>query len=216
MLDPNTFASNREQGAAPAAGGSGGAAPDAPAPGQSAGGSGEDRRAMPSAPSPGGDGKTPSTPSTDAMIEAMRTADARLASAVLADWGEDTPRNLAFARGAAERLASPALVELLDGWEINGTPLGNHPAVVEAAARIGRLLAATPGDPRSLAAAPDQRSPASAAETARAKARIDELMRLMHEQPAKYRSDAVQKELQALFAGIHGERPIVGDRGRTI
>lgn len=165
-------------------------------------------------------GRTPEESShphaAEKAIAAMRAADSGLASAVLADWGADTGRNLEFARGAAERLASPALVALLESWEINGTPLGNHPAIVEVAARIGRLLAEAPGNPKSIGGERRKGLAPDDPRAKKAKSRIDELMKLMHDAPATYRGAAVQKELQGLFASLHGDGPVVGGGGRTL
>ena len=62
-------------------------------------------------------------------------------------WGGDTDRNVEFAKGAM--VSIPHSLEVLRVLESVG--LGDHPSVLKFLASAGRLLAATPGDPRGNA-----------------------------------------------------------------
>jgi len=61
------------------------------------------------------------------------------------EWGLDFQKNLDFATAAWKAFRTPEIDRVIDAVGIT-----NHPAYVKALARIGRQLAAVPGDPATL------------------------------------------------------------------
>ena len=149
---------------------------------------------------------------TEAAFEEMRRADAALADALLDEWGEEAGPNLAHARKVAEKVALPELLDLLGSVELDGSLLGDHPAVVGTAARIGRMLA--------LGADPDvedgaEKRIASGAGRESLQKRIDSLHELQWQDPSKYASSRTQRELRDLYARLHGGGAIQDVEGRS-
>jgi hypothetical protein len=72
----------------------------------------------------------------DDAFAVMSGVDQVGAEALRERWGADADANLAYARSAVSALATSELIEALEE-----SGLGDHPAVIEVAARIGRQLA---------------------------------------------------------------------------
>lgn len=138
-----------------------------------------------------------------AVLAAMTAADPDAAAALQAEWGADFGGQIALARQGAQALATPELVALLED-----SGLGDHPALIRAAAEIGRRLADTRSDASAAADVPD------AAELERLEAEIDRLHGLQASQPQAYRSERTQRSLARLYARRYGRGPLVGEDQR--
>jgi len=74
----------------------------------------------------------PNQAQTDAIFGVMSEADPDAAAALKSEWGQNAAHNVSFARAAVSTFASSELIVHLDE-----TGLGNHPALIAAAAEIG-------------------------------------------------------------------------------
>ncbi len=178
-----------EQDASPAEAAAGGPEPEA------------SEEAVPEASATGSDEATEAEGGEAAVLEAMAAADPEAAAALRAEWGRDFAGNLALARRGAQALATPDLVALLDD-----SGLGDHPALIRAAAEIGRRLADPDTAPESL----------EAADLERLEAEIDRLHGLQTSQPQAYRSERTQRSLARLYARRYGKGPLVGEGQRRL
>ena len=136
-----------------------------------------------------------------AVLAAMAAADPEAAADLRAEWGADFAGKLELARRGAQALATPDLVALLDD-----SGLGDHPALIRAAAEIGRRLADPDTAPESL----------EAADLERLEAEIDRLHGLQTSQPQAYRSERTQRSLARLYARRYGQGPLVGEGQRRL
>ncbi len=152
------------------------------------------------------------TITTEAAFEEMRRADAALADALLDEWGEEAGPNLAQAREVAEKVALPELLDLLGSVELDGSLLGDHPAVVGTAARIGRMLAL--GADTEVEEGAEKRGTSGRGRDSLQK-RIDSLHELQWQDPPKYASPRTQRELHDLYARLHGSEAIRDVEGRS-
>lgn len=146
-----------------------------------------------------------------AVLAAMTAADPEAAAALQAEWGADFGGRIELARRGARALATPELVALLED-----SGLGDHPALIRAAAEIGRHLAepdpgAAPGP--DAAATPEG---LDAAELERLESEIDRLHGLQASQPQAYRSERTQRSLARLYARRYGRGPLVGEGQRRL
>lgn len=78
----------------------------------------------------------PDAAATEAMFAAMGELEPAQAAELRQRWGAEAAANLRHAAAAARAFDSPALSAFLED-----SGLGDHPALIEAAARIGRRLA---------------------------------------------------------------------------
>lgn len=146
----------------------------------------------------------------------MARADAQATAALRQQWGAEAARNIAFARSAAKQIATGELLSLLDGVEVNGVAIGNHPALVQAAAHVGRILARADAGISPVGDRPDgDHGSLPAGESHKLKHRIEELHGLQFADPLRYRSAPVQRELGRLYDRLYGGAPIVGRAGRV-
>ena len=90
--------------------------------------------------------------------------------------------------------------------------LGDHPAVVGTAARIGRMLALG-ADPKVEEGA-EKRGTSGRGRDSLQK-RIDSLHELQWQDPPKYASPRTQRELHDLYARLHGSEAIRDVEGRS-
>ncbi len=125
-------------------------------------------------------------------------AEAELARA----WGGDYQRNLTLARRAARDFGGADFAALVESAELDGRPLGDHPAFLRTFAAIGRRLAEAEPLGAEGGGGPGL------------EARIDALHALQASDPGRYTSNAVQRELQELYRRLHGSAPVVGAAGR--
>lgn len=142
----------------------------------------------------------------DARLQSRREAESRRArseAALRRDWGGDYDRNLEIAARAARAYGGGALEELLNAALADGSRVGDQPAMMKAFAEIGRNLVED-----------DFHAGAAGTPSKTARERIDELTRLMFDDPAAYRTDAVQGELKTLYDRMTGGAPLVGTDGR--
>lgn len=157
----------------------------------------------------------PDTATTAEILEEMAKADAPATAALRQQWGGEAARNIAFAQSAVRQLATAELISLLDGAEVNGVAIGSHPALVQAAAHVGRLLAGADGGPSPARGPRGGTDRPSSAESRTMRGRLDELHGLQFADPVRYRSEAVQRELGRLYDRLHGGAAIVGRDGRV-
>lgn len=155
----------------------------------------------------------PNDGDTNLILDQMTAADATITAGLRETWGEEAPLNIAYARAATQAFGTRELDAVLDGASFEGVPLGSHPAVIDVAARIGRMFAKLPGDPSTIAASPS--SPASDALAAvddnSVRQRIDEIHALEAAPDGRrsYRSKRVQVELRRLYRRLYGDEPYV-------
>lgn len=145
---------------------------------------------------------------TQSLEQQAQTAAERRAEAEASlrqEWGGDHDRNLTFAQRAVRSFGDDTFFEFLEGQEVDGVKLGDHPAFVRAFAAIGRAM----GEDLPL-------SGESAQGGGGLQARIDALHALQDSDPRKYASRAVQSELQSLYARLYGGQPVVGSEGRRL
>lgn len=119
-------------------------------------------------------------------------------------WGADFQRNANFADRALKEVDDQDFQAWLETAEVDGVNIGDHPMIIEAFAKFGRVL--MEDMPHMTATTEDLAS---------AEKRIDEIMKLMHDDPVTYKSPAIQSELQKLYALIAPVEPIVGTDGRS-
>ena len=151
------------------------------------------------------------------VMKAMKQADPAEAAILKKEWpGDDMAVNLGFAHAATEAFADPALIKFLDSVELNGQPLGSHPLIIKAAARIGRAMAAEAGDPRSVGKMTPKQEAKTMAEQQVIQEQIDQIHELQETDPRKYWADKTQRKLQALYGKMPGAKtPIVGREQRN-
>jgi hypothetical protein len=145
---------------------------------------------------------------TDSLAQQEKGAAERRAEAEASlrrEWGGDHERNLTFAQRAVRSFGDAAFTEFLEGQEVEGVKLGDHPAFVRAFATIGRAM----GEDQPLTGE-GERGGGSL------QARIDALHALQDSDPGRYASRAVQSELQSLYARLYGGQPVVGSEGRRL
>ncbi len=135
-----------------------------------------------------------------AQADAREEAEATLRR----DWGAEYDGNLRLAQRAAATFGDEAFTELLETATAGKTRLGNHPAFLRIFAAIGRRMAED-GD----------HSAAGDAARNTVQSRIDELTDLMHSDPDRYKTRAVQEELTGLYARLHGTGAISDPEGRS-
>lgn len=144
----------------------------------------------------------------DARLQSRSEAEsqrARSEAALRRDWSGDYDRNMEIAARAARAFGGGALEELLNAALADGSRVGDQPAMMKAFAEIGRNLVEDDFHAGSAGTPPKT-----------ARERIDELTRLMFDDPAAYRTDAVQAELKTLYDRMTGGAPVVGAEGRRL
>ena len=147
----------------------------------------------------------------DYVFAEMEKLNPNVAASLRTRWGGDAQANLAYAQNAVDKLTSRDLNDFLETVDRDGVPLGNHPAVIDLAARIGRLLAAG-SSPSSSGT--DKRKGVNTSNQG-IQSRIDKIHEFSFTDPSKYKSHPIQDELQGLYEKLHGGQPIVGAGGRT-
>ena len=144
----------------------------------------------------------------DAVFADMAAVDEAGAESLRAQWGDAAGANLRFATAAYETLYTPELKALLDDPAV-----GNSPALLDAAAKIGRRLAEVAGDPFTI----NRSNPTMPTASEATKNRLDELADLQLTDPLRYKSPKVQRELQALYQKVYGTEPLIGGpEGRVL
>ena len=138
---------------------------------------------------------------TQAAAERRSEAEASLRQ----EWGGDHDRNLTFAQRAVTTFGDDGFVDFLEGQEVEGVKLGDHPAFVRAFAAIGRSM----GEDVPLSGEGESGGNGL-------HARIDALHALQDSDPQKYATRAVQSELQSLYGRLYGGQPVVGSEGRRL
>jgi hypothetical protein len=144
----------------------------------------------------------------DARLRSQRDADGAKAKAeadLRRDWGRDFEVNMELAARAARAFGEEGLTALLDERLADGTRVGDRPALLKAFAAAGRHLLEDEFQAGAAGTPPKT-----------ARERIDELTRLMFDDPKAYRSDAVQGELKSLYDRLTGGAPVVGAEGRRL
>lgn len=98
--------------------------------------------------------------------------------ALRAEWrGSDMVENIGYARSFYETVATPELTALLETVDANGRQLGNSPALLKLAARLGRQMKhGGIGDPRMT----ETDMPSSRAEAASLEHQHSDLTRRIH------------------------------------
>ena len=141
----------------------------------------------------------------------MEKLNPNVAASLRTRWGGDAQANLAYAQSAVDKLTSRDLNDFLETVDKDSVPLGNHPAVIDLAARIGRLLAAG-SSPSSSGT--DVRKGVNTSNQG-IQSRLDKIPQFSFPNPSKNKSPPIQDELHALYENLHGGQPIVGAGGRT-
>ncbi len=101
-------------------------------------------------------GEIPPQAVTDHVFSEMMAIAPVAAGELKTEWGNDAPKNMAFAYAAVQQVVDPDVIEFFDSNGIDGVPLSQHPVVWRLLARVGRLLAAEPGNPASVRDQPQQ------------------------------------------------------------
>jgi hypothetical protein len=156
-------------------------------------------------------GALPDAAATEAMFEAMSALEPEQTAELRALWGAEAAANLGFAMSAASELESPGLIALL---EEGG--LGDHPALIEAAAKIGRRLAGEPGaaTPPPAAAPPGAERRQGALDQ-----QIDQLTAEIHDAAQRgdlRRVDRLSRRRDDLAERLWGGQPIIGRDQRSL
>lgn len=140
----------------------------------------------------------------DAELSARKEAIETARAAQRREWGGDYDRNVELAKRAARTFGDSALATMFDTESHDGKPLGEHPAILAAFAKIGKRM----GEGGMI-------GPVDANEAASTEARRKELQSLQTTNPEKYRSREVQDELDRIYGMQVGNAPIVGAGGRV-
>lgn len=161
----------------------------------------------------GNDG-VPDAQATEAMFEAMAALDADEAAALRERWGEDAAANLGLAMSVSRDFTSPALAAFLEE-----SGMGDHPALVEAAATIGRRLAELTSAAEATAACGGDGVSPSEPQNGALDQQIEALTAQIHD--AAQRSDLrlvdrLSQRRDALAERLWGGRPIIGREQRTL
>lgn len=138
------------------------------------------------------------------VVEATKVADADLAR----EWGKDAKRNDELGRRAYETFGNEQIAKWLDESELDDIKLGDHPHMRRLFANIGANM----GEDRLHMPLTEDRK-------GDIKGRKDEIHAWQHGTPQeqeKYKSPAIQKELEKLYREEVGDQPIVGREMRTL
>lgn len=121
------------------------------------------------------------------------------------EWGKDAEANERFGKQAVKTFDTDgSLTDMLEEATYQGVQLGNHPAFRKTFAQIGR----------SMGEDGFQVTP-SGEEAESLQGKLDELMGLLNTDPEKYKSPAVQRQIDQINEKLHGDGPIVGAEGRA-
>lgn len=120
-------------------------------------------------------------------------------------WGPEYDRNVELAKRAVRTFGDAGLAQMLETNTTDGVPLGEHPALIEAFAKIGRRM----GEGSML-------SVVDKSEAADLESRRKEIHAMASTAPEKYRSKEIQDELRSIYDRLGGgNQPIVGAAGRV-
>lgn len=144
------------------------------------------------------------TKATDVAFRNMALVDREAAEDLRRRWGPDAPANLQFARAFAK--AHPDLVQRLAVY-------GDAPELIEAAAHLGRLYAAEPGNPDTV----QRMKPMEVAKMEEVQDRIDELREARNKALSRNdhsKAERIDRQMRELYGRIAGNEPAVGTAGR--
>ena len=146
--------------------------------------------------------------SVDGAFGIMSEFDPEDAERLQREWHGDAQANLSFARAFAEE--HPELVRIVEA-----SGLGDSPAIVEAAAMLGRKFAKVPGDPDSGMSDTDtsisemaRRLDMDPTSRERLEQRLDVLHDLQNTHPQKYTSVKIQREIAQLHSALDGDEDV--------
>ena len=157
----------------------------------------------------------------DAVFRSMSEVDANESRALRAAWGKEAGANLRFAQGLV--FANPEFAK-----KFARTGFLDDPVVIGAAATLGRLLAKTPGDPRTVASLFDLGAGTGGelrnnATGDQGKETLAEQLENLQEQKmaALKRGDSIKASKldarqAALYEKLYGDEPIVGSQMRNV
>jgi hypothetical protein len=139
------------------------------------------------------------------LKDEITTARAEAEVALKKEWGGDYEKNQALAPRAAKAHGGDEFVEFLQSTKLpGGGALGDHPTMVKFLSTIGRK-----SDEAEMVMI------SSAAEAESAQSEINRLNREVPVGSEAYKDPEHQKRLQALYAKVAGNAPIVGAQGRA-
>ena len=159
--------------------------------------------------------------SVDTVFRSMSEVDAEETRALRAEWGKEAGTNLRFAQSLV--FANPEFTK-----RFARAGFLNDPVVIGAAATLGRLLAKTSGDPRTVASLFDLGvdTTGESGEKAvddQANATLEEQLEELQEEKmmALKRGDSIKAtkldaRQAALYEKLYGDDPVVGSRMRKV
>lgn len=161
------------------------------------------------APDPGA---LPDAAAAEAMFEAMSALEPEQAAELRERWGAEAAANLRHAAAAARAFDSPALSAFLEECG-----LGDHPALIEAAARIGRRLAGhEPGKAAGQGTADSAAGPRQSAAFDR---QIEDLTAQIHDAAQRgdlRQVDRLSRRRDGLAESLWGGQAIIGRDQRSL
>lgn len=157
----------------------------------------------------------PDEKTVDAAFDVMSRSDSRTATALRREWGADASSNLKYAKIVSDEFMTPALKELLTVEIGNNGMLGDHPVVMDLAAKIGRRLAQERGNQtytqETISMPENQRQQIEGLR--------EDLTEQIHEAQMHGKSSKAKRlmaQREKLTARLFGNGPIIGQGSRYI
>lgn len=154
----------------------------------------------------------PDVAAAEAMFEAMSALEPEQAAELRERWGGEAAANLRHAAAAARAFDSPALSAFLED-----SGLGDHPALIEAAARIGRRLAGD--EPAGEVGKGAAEAPADARRSAALDRQIEDLTARIHDAAQRgdlRQVDRLSRQRDGLAESLWGGQAIIGRDQRSL